>query len=56
MKAKTAVAEIEVEWKEQWFPAVVLKKDGDKSLIHYVGFGDEWDEWVTAERVRKIKK
>lgn len=56
LKAKTAAAEIEVEWKGQWFPAIVLKKDGEKSFIHYVGFGDEWDEWVTAERVRAIKK
>jgi hypothetical protein len=56
LKVRTAAAEIEVEWKGKWFPAVVLKKDGEKSLIHYVNFGDEWDEWVTAERVRAIKK
>jgi hypothetical protein len=20
--------------------------------VHYDGFGDEWDEWVTSDRVR----
>lgn len=49
-------AEIEVEWEGDWYPATVLKKDGAKTLIHYVGFGNEWDEWVTAERIRPIKK
>ncbi len=46
--------EIEVEWKGKWWAATVLKKDGEKTHIHYVGFGGEWDEWVTTERVRPI--
>ena len=49
-------AEIEVEWKETWYPAVVLKKDGIKSFVHYVNFDDTWDEWVTAERMRPLRK
>ncbi len=47
--------EIEVEWKGQWWPATVLKKDGGKTQIHYTGYGAEWVEWVTAERIRPLK-
>ncbi len=48
-------AEIEVLWGGTWFPATVLKKDGNRTYIHYVGWGDTWDEWVTAERIRPLK-
>ena len=54
--AAAGVAEIEVEWQGQWWPAKVLKKDGDKTRVHYIGWGDEWDEWVPAIRIRPIKK
>ena len=47
--------EIEVEWRGKWWPAKVLKKEGDTTLIHYVGFGSEWDEAVPANRIRPIK-
>jgi len=46
--------EIEVEWKGNWWPATVLKKDGEKTQIHYIGYGSEWDEWVTPERIRPL--
>jgi hypothetical protein len=49
-------AEIEVEWEGQWYPATVLKKMGTKTLIHYVGWGAEWDEWVNKDRIRPLKK
>lgn len=48
--AKKAVM---VEWKGTWYPAEILKTEGGKFLIHYLGYGSEWDEWVTAERVRQ---
>jgi hypothetical protein len=49
-------AEIEVEWNGEWFPASILKKDGDKTHIHYVGFESSWDEWVPKNRIRALKK
>ena len=52
--ASVEKAEIEVEWKGNWWPETVLKKDGEKTRIHYVGYGAEWDEWVTAERIRPL--
>jgi hypothetical protein len=49
-------AEIEVEWQGRWYPATVVKIEGAKTHIHYVGFPDSEDEWVTKERIRKFKK
>jgi beta-lactamase regulating signal transducer with metallopeptidase domain/nitrous oxidase accessory protein NosD len=47
-------AEIEVQWKDQWWPATILKKDGERTQIHYVGYGSDWDEWVTKDRIRPL--
>lgn len=42
----------EVEWHGQWYPATVLKKEGDRHFIHYADHDESWDEWVTKERIR----
>lgn len=44
---------IEVEWGGKWWNAEVIKTRGDFAFIHYDGYGSEWDEWVTKERIRK---
>jgi hypothetical protein len=49
---KGMVADCEVEWGGQWFDAKVLKKEKDRWFIHYIGWGSNWDEWVTKERIR----
>ena len=46
--------EIEVEWKGKWWPATVLKKDGERTQIHYIGYGSDWNEWVMQERIRPL--
>lgn len=56
-KAKRATLEKathEVEWHGHWYKASVIKRDGEKSYIHYVGYGPEWDEWAAPERVRAL--
>lgn len=45
--------EIEVKWGGTWFPATILKTENQKTLIHYDGWGSNWDEWVTSDRIRK---
>lgn len=55
-RVKVRKAEIQVEWKGTWYPAAILKKDGAKIQIHYVDFDETWDEWVTADRIRPLKK
>ncbi|KAF0246376.1 MAG: hypothetical protein FD180_734 [Planctomycetota bacterium] len=44
---------VQVEWKHKWYPATVMKVEGDFAYIHYEGFGVEWDEWVTGKRLKK---
>ena len=46
----------EVEWGGKWYPAHVLKTEKDKWFIHYIGYPDNWNEWVTQERIRFPKK
>lgn len=35
-----------------WYPARILRVDQDRYRVHYEGWADSWDEWVTADRVR----
>jgi RNA polymerase sigma factor (sigma-70 family) len=41
-----------VEWKENWYPAKILKKEKDRWLIHYIGYEKSWDEWVGKDRIK----
>ncbi len=49
---RSAGDHVEVEWNGSWWPAVLLERRGDGWLIHYEGYGDEWDEIVGHERLR----
>jgi hypothetical protein len=49
-------AEIEVEWNGRWYHATVITTEGARTHIHYVGYPESDDEWVTKDRIRKIKK
>jgi hypothetical protein len=43
---------VEVSWRGKWYPARILKVERGVHLIHYVGYDDGWDEWVSAKRIR----
>lgn len=42
----------QVEWKGAWYPATVLKTDGEECYIHYDGYASSWDEWVGPARIK----
>ena len=44
-----------VQWEKKWYPATVLDVKGSVHLITYTGYGHEWDEWVSSDRI-KIRK
>ena len=44
--------QVEVEWEGQWYRAEVLAEKKDEFRIHYLGYDDTWDEWVTPKRMR----
>lgn len=51
---KYAVGEsVEVEWKKQWYQARVIRIKGGSHYISYVGYGQEWNEWVPSKRIRR---
>lgn len=45
--------QIEANWKGSWYPAEILKQEGDRYFIHYLGYDSSWDEWVTGDRIRE---
>lgn len=47
-------AKIEVLWNGHWYPATVVKREGNRTLIKYDGYSDQWNEWVGAERIRGL--
>lgn len=43
---------VDVEWRGSWWPATLLERRGARWLVHYEGYGSDWDEVVTIERIR----
>lgn len=46
---------VEVEWKKKWFPAHVLNIKGGSHLVSYDDYDSDENEWVSTNRIRKIK-
>ncbi|MDT5061840.1 MAG: hypothetical protein QOH63_2299 [Acidobacteriota bacterium] len=46
---------VEVLWEDDWYPATILEVRGSKYKIHYLGYDTEWDEWVDAARLRRMR-
>ena len=51
VQGKPNQGDLLVEWGQQWWPGEILKHEGESYLIHYTGYGDHWDEWVSPERL-----
>lgn len=45
---------VEVEWRGQWWAAVLLAPRGSDWLVHYEGYEDSWDEVVSEDRIRDV--
>ncbi len=50
--AGKAVKRVSVEWKGQWWPAVLQSQKGGSYCIHYVGYDASWDECVPKARIK----
>lgn len=46
---------VEVEWKNEWYPARIIRNKGGSHYISYVGYSQEWNEWVPSRRIRRAK-
>ncbi len=51
----SAGEQVKVEWKGDWWDALIREVSGDQYLVHYVGFDSSWDEWVTTQRMQKVE-
>jgi hypothetical protein len=45
-------SEVVVESDGEWHTGLVLKRDGERYLVHFVGTDMSDNDWVTADRVR----
>ena len=45
---------VEILWGAKWWKGRILAVDeaAGKYRVHYDGWGDNWDEWVTPEKLR----
>lgn len=41
---------------DKLYPIEVIDEDGDRVKIHYIGYGDGWDEWRSREDVVDMAK
>jgi hypothetical protein len=46
------VTAVEVLWGGRWWPATIVRREGQRAYIHYDGWSASSDEWVTPERLR----
>ena len=44
---------VQAEWDKQWYDACVVKVKLGLHLVHYEGFPETDDEWVSLERLRR---
>ncbi len=43
-----------VEWRGAYYPAVIVGMEGSSRFrIHYDGYGDDWEEWITATKIQE---
>lgn len=40
-----------VQWGGEWWPAEIVQVENSAYLVHYTGYGPEWDEWISQERL-----
>jgi hypothetical protein len=45
---------VEANWTGgQWTKATVIRVSGKYARVHYDGWGNDWDEWFPADRLRR---
>jgi hypothetical protein len=50
------MTEVDVFWGGRWWPATIVKREGQRAFIHYDGWASSHDEWVTPDRLRPRRK
>lgn len=45
--------QVQIFWEGRWWPGRILEAEGGRYKIRYDGYDEQWDEWVTAERLQR---
>jgi hypothetical protein len=53
--AKLRGEQFQVWWEGKWYDSEIIKYYDKQYNIHYTGYSDEWDEWVSDSRIRFTK-
>ena len=48
-------SKIQAESEGKWYPAKILEVKGGAHLVSYDGYGAEWNEWISSDRIRRKK-
>lgn len=44
----------EAEWNNKWYRVRIIGQQGEKIKVHYLGYGDDWDDWVPYASLKDI--
>jgi len=47
---------VEVHAEGDWYPAQIVDARGERLKVHYYGYEESDDEWVTADRTREVSR
>jgi hypothetical protein len=44
---------VSIQWSASWWPGRILAVEGERYRVRYDGYDASWDEWVSADRLRR---
>lgn len=50
----TAGEKVEINWSGSWHKGTILETGNGKYKVRYDGWGSLYDEWISADRLRKL--
>jgi|GEM_PF-2608005 len=46
---------VKILWGGQWWDGTMLATRNGRYYVHYTGYDDSWDEWVTRDRLQLVQ-
>ncbi len=43
---------VKVKWKNAWYRAKIIETKNEAWKVHFIGYSNKWDQWVTRHRIR----
>ncbi|HXV43316.1 MAG TPA: agenet domain-containing protein [Anaerolineae bacterium] len=45
---------VEVDAEDDWYLAQIIDANGERLKVHYYGYEESDDEWITSDRIREV--